>query len=212
MNTKPILLWPKPRSDIEVQLGQSGDDFLVVDTNYAYELRKLYNIHRTTPILDPFPRHGVHYRDFSDHVVAGDCGVHIVGLELCKKVLQALNDPKLSRSSIEELLATIAPAGGHAEATGGTLARFLPSRQTTTLVDWSSLNWLNTALAALLVFVAALAGNVLFFDNSLMAAAVAALLFVALYVGVRIGAPSSNRAAPANEAWFDTKRLRSSRS
>jgi hypothetical protein len=186
MNTKPILFWPKPLSDIAVQLGQPGDDFVVVDTNCAYELRKLYNIHRTTPILDPFPRHGVHYRDFSDHVVAGGCGVHVVGLDLCKKVLQALNDPKLARSPIEELLATIAPAGGDPATTGRTLARFLPFRPSTKLfVDWSSLNWANTALAAILMFVAALAGNMLFLDNSLIAAAVATLVFVALYVGFR---------------------------
>jgi hypothetical protein len=193
MNTKPILFWPKPRSDIEVQLGQSGDSFLVVDTNCAYELRKLYNVHRTTPILDPFPRRGVHYQDFSDHVVAGGCGVHVVGLDLCKKVLQALNDPKLARSSIEELLATMAPAGGNPETTGRTLARFSSRPSMKPLIDWSALNWLNTALAAVLVFVAALAGTMLFLDNSLIAAAVATLVFVALYAGVRATFEPSRR-------------------
>ena len=193
MNTKPILLWPKPRSDIEVQLGRGGDDFLVVDTNCAYELRKLYVINRTTPIFDPFPRHGVHYRDFSDHVVAGDCGVHVVGLEACQKVLQALNDPKLARSSIEELLATVTPAGGNTNTMGRTVARFLRSRGSMKIpVDWSYLNWLNTSLAAILVFLAALVGNMLFLDNSLSAAAVATFVFVALYVCVRINVPSSN--------------------
>lgn len=213
MNTKPILLWPKARSDIEVMFGQSGDDFLVVDTNCAYELRKLYNIHRTTPIFDPFPHRGVHYRDFSDHVVAGDCGVHVVGLELCKKVLQALNDPKLARSSIEELLATIAPADGHAGTTGRALARFLRSRQgTKTLIDWSALNWLNTTLAAILVFLATLTGSTLFPDNSMIAAAVATLVFVALYICARINMPSSHRSARASGIWSGAKRLRSSRS
>ena len=59
------------------------------------------------------------------------------------------------------------------------------------LIDWSYLNWLNTALAAILVFLAALVGNMLFLDNSLIAAAVATFVFVALYVCVRI-VPGSN--------------------
>ena len=194
MNTKSILLWPKPRSDIEVQLGRGSDDFLVVDTNYAYELRKLYNINRTTPIFDPFPRHGAHYRDFSDHVIAGDCGVHVVGLEACQKVLQALNDPKLAGSSIEELVAAVAPVGGNTDTTGRTLTRFLRSPQSVRIaVDWSRLNWLNITLAAILVFPATLFGNMLFLDNSVIAAAVATLVFVALYVCVRIIVPSSSQ-------------------
>jgi hypothetical protein len=193
MNTKSILLWPKPRSDIEVQLGRGSDDFLVVDTNCAYELRKLYNINRTTPIFDPFPRHGAHYRDFSDHVIAGDCGVHVVGLEACQKVLQALNDPKLAGSSIDELVAAVAPVG-NADTTGGMLTRFLQSpRSVRIAVDWSRLNWLNTILAAILVFLATLIGNVLFPGNSAFAAAVATLVFVALYLCARINVPSSNR-------------------
>src|SRR5689334_196867 len=138
MTTKSILLWPKPRSDIEVQLGRGSDDFLVVDTNSAYELRKLYNVNRTTAIFDPFPRHGVHYRDFSDHVVAGDCGIHVVGLETCRKVLQALNDPKLAGSSIDELVAAVAPVGGTTDTTFGTLTRFLRlPRSARIAVDWS---------------------------------------------------------------------------
>ena len=193
MNTKSILLWPKPRSDIEVQLGRACDDFLVVDTNCAYELRKLYN-HRTTPIFDPFPRHGAHYRDFSDHVVAGDCGVHVVGLEACQKILQALNDPKLAGSSIEELVAAVAPVGGNTDMTDRTLTRFLRSpRSVRIAVDWSHLNWLNTGFAAILVFLAALAGNMLFLDNSVITAAVATVVFVALYVCARISVPSSNQ-------------------
>ena len=42
MNTKPILFWSKPRSDIERHLDREVDDFLVVDTNSADELQKLY--------------------------------------------------------------------------------------------------------------------------------------------------------------------------
>jgi hypothetical protein len=55
MNTKPILLWPKPRSDIQRHLDRAADYFLVVDTNSAYELQKLYKLRRETPIFDPFP-------------------------------------------------------------------------------------------------------------------------------------------------------------
>jgi hypothetical protein len=191
MNTKSILLWPKSRSDIAAQLGRGGDDFVVVDTNSAYELRKLYNIHRNTPIFDPFPRRGAHYRDFSDHV-AGDCGVHIVGLDACRKVLQALNDPKLACSSIEELVAAVAPAGRGVD-TGGRLTRFLQSPRSVRIpVDWSSLGWANTVLAAILVFLAALIGNMLFLDNGVIAAAVATFVFVALYVCVRVNVPRSN--------------------
>jgi len=213
MNTKPILLWPRPRSEIEARLGHSSDDFLLVDTNRVYELRKLYEIGRATPIFDPFPRHGTHYLDFSNHLVAADRGVHIVGLELCKKMLQALHDPKLARSSIEELLVTIAPTTGHSGATGGALTPLFGLRQAgTILIDWSSLNGLNTAVAALLVFVAALTGGMLFPDNGLIAAAVASLVFVALYIGVRISVPGSNRSVRASGTAFDTKRLRSSQS
>ena len=39
MTTKPILLWPKPRSDIASHLDREADDFLVVDTDYPHELR-----------------------------------------------------------------------------------------------------------------------------------------------------------------------------
>jgi len=84
MNTKSILLWPKPRSDIEVQLGRACDDFLVVDTNCAYELRKLYN-HRTTPIFDPFPRHGAHYRDFSDPLSRATAAFTLSGWKRVRK-------------------------------------------------------------------------------------------------------------------------------
>ncbi|MGB8564345.1 MAG: hypothetical protein WCD83_13130, partial [Pseudolabrys sp.] len=55
MNTKPILLWPKPRSDVQRHLDRAADYFLVVDTNSAYELQKLYKLRREMPIFDPFP-------------------------------------------------------------------------------------------------------------------------------------------------------------
>ena len=97
MNTKPILFWSKPRSDIERHLDREADEFLVVDTNSADELQKLYKLRRETPIFDPFPHYGAHYRDFIDHVVASDCRYHIVGLEACQELLRALEDPLLHR-------------------------------------------------------------------------------------------------------------------
>ena len=78
MNTKPILFWPKPRSHIERHLDREANDFLVVDTNSVYELQKLYKLRRETPIFDPFPHYGEHYRDFIDHIVASDCRYHNV--------------------------------------------------------------------------------------------------------------------------------------
>jgi hypothetical protein len=57
MTTKPILFWPKPRSDIALHLDREADDFLVVDTNYPYELQKLYKLRREIPIFDPFPHY-----------------------------------------------------------------------------------------------------------------------------------------------------------
>src|ERR1700722_12973996 len=102
MNTKPVLFWPKPRSDIEFHLDRGADDFLVVDTNYVYELQKLYKLRRETLIFDPFPYDGKHYRDFNDHVVANDCKYHFVGLEACREILQALKYPSLAASPIED--------------------------------------------------------------------------------------------------------------
>jgi hypothetical protein len=191
MNTKPILFWPKPRSDVLAHLDRGEHDFFVVDTNCIYELQKLYKIKRTTPIFDPFPGRGDHYRDFSDHVVASDCSVHIVGLEACRKILQALKDPSLAHSSIEELVAATTPL---ASSTAHGIADFpgfpITKRNMRTPVDWSYLNWPNTILAAILVFVAALIGNMLFLGSSLIAAAVATAVFAALYVCVRIGVPN----------------------
>ena len=202
MNTKPILFWPKPRSDIGLQLDQEADDFSVVDTNCAYELQKLYNLRRETLIFDPFPHIGEHYQDFIDHVVASDCHYYIVGLAACQEVLRALKDPSLARSSIEELFAAIKLAGSKytapssstgVEAGNGALMIFsrpsIVKRSMKIPIDWSNLNWANMSLSAILVFVAALIGNVLSLNNSLIAAMVATLLFAALYVCVRANFP-----------------------
>jgi hypothetical protein len=191
MNTKPILFWPKPWSDIEFHLDQGADDFLVVDTNSVYELQKLYKLRRDALILDPFPHHGKHYRDFNDHVVANDCQCHLVGLEACREMLQALKDPSLAGSPIEELLVAIKLAA--------------PKRGTKVPIEWSRLNWANTILSAILVFVAALIGNVLSLNNSLIAAIVATLLFATFYVCARANLPEllSSMAARPNGAAKD---------
>ena len=185
MNTNPILFWPKPRSDIKRHLDREADDFLVVDTNSAYELQKLYKLRPETPIFDPFPHYGEHYRDFIDHVVASDCRYHIVGLEACQEVLRALQDPSLVHSSIEELLAAIELVCSANNA----LSAFSPpstiKRGEKISIDWSYLNWANTSVLAILVFVATVAGNFLSPDNSLIAAIIATSLFAALYVCVR---------------------------
>ena len=192
MHTKPILFWPKPRSDIELQLDREADDFLIVDTNCAYELQKLYKLRRDTRIFDPFPNTGRHYRAFSDHVMASDCRCHIVGLEACREILQALKDPSLAQSSTEELFAALklAAPSAHGEVEAGSSPMlFLPpaviKRGVKISIDWAYLNWANTSLLAILVLVAALIGNVLSRNNNFVAAIVATLLFTALYVCVR---------------------------
>ena len=63
MTTKPILLWPKPRSDIALHLDREADDFSVIDTDYRHELQKLYKLRREIPIFDPYPGHVEHYRE-----------------------------------------------------------------------------------------------------------------------------------------------------
>src|SRR6266704_147043 len=65
---KPVLLWPKPQSAISATLDRSPDDFTVVDTDSRYELRRLSELRSDTPILDPFPGHGKHYREFHSHI------------------------------------------------------------------------------------------------------------------------------------------------
>lgn len=201
MNTKPILLWPKPRSDIQRHLDRAADYFLVVDTNSAYELQKLYKLRRETPIFDPFPYYGEHYRDFIDHVVASDCRYHIVGLEACQEVLRALQDPSLAHSSIEELLAAIElVCSAYNASSAGAFSR--PStikRGEKISIDWSYLNWANTSVLAILVFVATVGANFLSPNNGLIAAIIATPLFAALYVSVRANFSeifSSNVATP----------------
>jgi hypothetical protein len=199
MNTKPILFWPRPRSDIERHLGREADDFLVVDTNCAYELQNLYKLRRETLIFDPFPHYGEHYRDFIDHVVASNCRYHIVGLQACQEVLRALTDPSLVNSTVEELLAAIkltcsgynAPSSSTGvEADGSPFVLFsrpsIIKRRTKISIDWSYLNWANMSLSAILVFVATLIGNVFSFNNNLIAATVATFLFATLYVCARV--------------------------
>jgi hypothetical protein len=189
MTTKPVLFWPKPRSDIAVQLGRAAEDFSVVDTNSGYELQKLYKIKRVTPIFDPFPGRGAHYRDFRDHVVASGCRIHIVGMDACRRLLQVLDDPSLADSSLEELLAAaLIPAGGQA-VSGGVSPLAIIKQSATVSVDWSRLTVLNTLLAASLVFVAALIGHALASDSAWLAAAIAAVGFTALYVAVRSHLP-----------------------
>ena len=141
MTTKPILFWPKPRSDIALHLDREADDFLVVDTDYPHELQKLYKLRRELPIFDPYPGYGEHYRDFSDHVVATNCRYHIVGLEDCQKLLQAMRDPSLAHSSIEELLAATKLAY---DAPSSRIMK----RSQKVSIDWSYLNLANTSVSA----------------------------------------------------------------
>jgi hypothetical protein len=180
MTTKPILFWPKPRSDITLHFDREADDFLVVDTDYPYELQKLYKLRREIPIFDPYPGYGEHYRDFSDHVVASNCRYHIVGLKACQELLQAMKDPSLAHSSIEELLAATKSAC-NAPSSSSTIMK----RSRKVSIDWSYLNLANIAVSAILVFVATLIGNVLSLNNGLIAAIVATLLFATLYICAR---------------------------
>jgi hypothetical protein len=108
---------------IALHLERSGDDFLVVDTNCNDELQKLYKIQRDTPIFDPFPDRGKHYRDFIDHLASIDCRCHIVGIKACRDMLQALQDPWLARSPQEVLPSSNqpqapAPHGGRSSSIG----------------------------------------------------------------------------------------------
>jgi len=85
---KPVLLWPKPQSAISATLDRSPDDFTVVDTGSRYELRRLSELRSDTPILDPFPGHGKHYREFHSHIAASGCRYVISGLQPCRDVLR----------------------------------------------------------------------------------------------------------------------------
>jgi hypothetical protein len=198
MNAKPILFWPKPRSDIELHLGRGADDFLVVDTNCDYDLQKLHKLRRETPVFDPFPTMGDHYRDYSDHVIGSDCHCRILGLDACRQVLRALNDPSLTRSSIEDVLLAINQPDSPPWLKSPVAIEDQSNAVAKHTVDWSHLNWKNTALAAVLVFVAALIGNTLTREGSMTAALVAAFVFSLLYICVRTGVaqlfPSARRA------------------
>jgi predicted PurR-regulated permease PerM len=85
---KPVLLWPKPQSAISATFERSPDDFTVVDTDSHYELRRLSELQSDTPILDPFPGHGRHYREFHNHIAASGCRYVISGLQQCRDVLR----------------------------------------------------------------------------------------------------------------------------
>src|SRR5437879_2576613 len=96
---KPVLLWPKPQSAISATLDRSPDDFTVVDTDSRYELRRLSELRSDTPILDPFPGHGKHHREFHSHIAASGCRYVISGLQPCRDVLRLglCDDRKWSR-------------------------------------------------------------------------------------------------------------------
>lgn len=189
MNTKPILFWPKARSEVAHHLDRDDDDFLVVDTNCAYELQKLYNLRPNTPIFDPFPNHGDHYREFIEHVGASDCHCHIVGIEACQKMLGVLKDPLLARSPIEEILAAIEPdqrsRDGSSTAVIESGKRFGTWLHRSIVIDWSSVNWANTIALAILAFAGTVIGIAVSPSNNLVAAVVAAFLVAVMYLVVR---------------------------
>jgi hypothetical protein len=108
---KPVLLWSKPLPDIAAHLEGGPEDFIVVDTNSYHDFQKLSKLRSDTPIFDPFPRSGQHYRDFLNHVNASHCRHHIVGLAACQEVLRTLKDPSLSGATIEEVLLALGYLG-----------------------------------------------------------------------------------------------------
>ncbi len=101
---KPVLLWPRPKSAIPGYFDRTADDFIVADTDYGEEISKLAKLRRDTPIFDPFPTYGQHYKVFADRIAAAGCPYHILGLEACRDVLRTLKDPSLARSTIDEIL------------------------------------------------------------------------------------------------------------
>ncbi len=107
---KPFLLWSKPHAAIAQYLERSPDDFTVIDTDHVQELQKLYKLRRDSPVFDPFPRHGTHYRDVLEHLTTVGCRYHVVGLDACREVLRRLNDPSLSNASFEEILLVSVPS------------------------------------------------------------------------------------------------------
>jgi hypothetical protein len=176
MRAKPILLWPKARSDIETCLDRAADDFTVVDTNRSYELQKLHGISARTPIFDPFPGYGERYREFESHVSARGCELHIAGLEPCRRVLDALKDPALARASIEELYGAVMTTVD-AQASASRLWPFAGR-------PW--LDWLNTIVPVTLVFLAVLIGNVLVSNGGVTAAFAATAIFTVAYACIRV--------------------------
>jgi len=175
MRAKPILLWPKARSDIEACLDRAADDFAVVDTNSAYELQKLDKMSGRTPIFDPFPGYGEHYRDFESHVAARGCRLHIAGLDACRRVLDALKDPSLAHASIEELYSAVT-----------TTADMPGFKDRLLTLAGGGLDWPGTILPVALVFLAALIGNALVSHGGVTAALVATAIFAVLYAGIRL--------------------------
>lgn len=108
---KPVLLWPRPVADIAAYLERKPDDFTVVDTNSYYDFRKLSALRSGTPIFDPYPKYGRHYRDFLNHLNASHCRHHVVGLVACQDVLRTLKDPSLSGATIEEVILALGYTG-----------------------------------------------------------------------------------------------------
>lgn len=108
---KPLLFWPKPLPGIAGHLERSPEDFTIINTDSSYDLQKLYKLGRDTPIFDPFPKSGQHYRDFLNHVTASRCRYHIVGLAACQDVLRTLKDPSLSGATIEDILLALGYLG-----------------------------------------------------------------------------------------------------
>jgi hypothetical protein len=90
----------------------------------------------------------------------------------------------LARSSIEEVLAAMALPRS------ASVPPLTMKRRLKITMDWSRLNWVNTSVLAILVFAAALIGNVLFVNNALIAAIAVTLIFVVLYGCVRAGFPA----------------------
>jgi hypothetical protein len=101
---KPFLLWARPHAVIAQYLDHGPDDFTVIDTNHVHELQKLHKLRRDSPVFDPFPTYGEHYRDVLNHLTTIGCRYHVVGLEACQDVLRRLKDPSLSGATLEEIL------------------------------------------------------------------------------------------------------------
>lgn len=104
MKTRPVLLWPRPRSDIRAILGCGEDAFVVIETTSQADLRLLYQLTSDTPVFDPFPTAGRHYRAYLAHIEDTGCRFHIAGLAPCREVFAALCDASIARGTMEDLL------------------------------------------------------------------------------------------------------------